>query len=226
MRQFTLSLAALAVLALPVRAGDIVAEENPVPPGSFAVLRYKLEKGDAVQWDVTPEPVKLKEYSDGEYSYLHFNGAPGKYTATAFVVNFDTQKFSKKREVVTVGPAVPPPPPPPPPIPDPLRQSVRDALALDKAKPDDVLLLAALYREAAKLSVSAEVPSSRELLRRVREAGASLLPDVLVSVRRVVASELANALGKSNDEPLTEAERKRSAELFAKLAGILEELAK
>jgi hypothetical protein len=224
MRQFALSLAALAVLALPVRAA---------PPDVPATL--KTEPGQMVRLVVKGEKVgTLKNFSDSDAFFDELTPRDGErrfvFQATkpgVYVVGFWTAGESEGVAcTITVGPSVPPPPPPPPPIPDPLRQSVRDALAVDKAKPDDVLLLAALYREAAKLSVSAEVPSSRELLRRVREAGASLLPDVLVSVRRVVASELANALGKSNDEPLTEAERKRSAELFAKLAGILEELAK
>jgi hypothetical protein len=107
----------LVALAPSVRAGEPVAEENPVPGTSFAVVRYKLEKGDAVQWDVSPEPTKVKEYTDGDIAYLHFNGPEGKYRVNAFVINFDTKKFERKKLDVVIGKAPQPPPVPPGPVP-------------------------------------------------------------------------------------------------------------
>ncbi len=112
-----LSLAA-CVVALP--AADITVEENPVPANSFAVVSLKLEKGDSVLWDVSPEPTKVKEYTDGDTAYAHFNGPSGtKYTASAFVVNFETKKTTRKKIVVTMGQAPQPPPVPPDPQPKP-----------------------------------------------------------------------------------------------------------
>lgn len=109
----------VAVVAFPslAPAAGIVADENPVAAGSFAALSYALDKGDAVQWDVAPEPVKMKEYTDDGAAYLHFNGPPGKYSVTALVVNFDTRKFVKKKLTVTIGKAPQPPPGPVPPTP-------------------------------------------------------------------------------------------------------------
>jgi hypothetical protein len=120
-----------------------------------------------------------------------------------------------------IAPGPPPPAPPPKPV-DELKKKLRAAFEADGSDRDAGLQLAALYREAAKLSQSPDVPSTAELLRRVREAAASLVPGALPAVRKVVAEELRLALGKSSDEALSAEERKAAAELFAKLAELLE----
>jgi hypothetical protein len=113
-------------------------------------------------------------------------------------------------------------PPGPRPV-DALAKKLRDAFAADKGKKDDALSLAALYRQAATLARDPGVPSSGELLRRVREASATLVgPDALPGLRTVVAGELAAALGRPSDLALTDAQRQACADLFAKLAAILE----
>jgi hypothetical protein len=117
---------------------------------------------------------------------------------------------------------VTPPPPGPKPV-DALVLKLREAFETDKGTRDEVLQLAALYREAAKLSASKDVPSSRELLRRVRDAGTALVgPDSLTGTRTVAAGELAAVLGAPSDAAMTDAQRVAVAALFARLATILE----
>lgn len=104
----------------PLSGADIEVEETPVPANSFAVAKYKLEKGDEVIWEVTPKPSKVKEYKDGEYSYVVFSGPTDKYTILAFIVNFDKKKFERKRyENLGVLGCVTPPKPKDPPTTDP-----------------------------------------------------------------------------------------------------------
>lgn len=100
-----------------VHAGDLLVEENPTPANSFVVVKYKLDKGDSVLFDVYPEPVKMREHTDTEYAYLFFNGTQQKYQVNASIVNFDTKKFTKKRETVVIGGTGPLPPIPVPPLP-------------------------------------------------------------------------------------------------------------
>lgn len=120
-----------------------------------------------------------------------------------------------------VGPAPLPPAPPPKPV-DVLKEKLKAAFDADRGKADDAHQLAELYRQAGKLAADPAVPSTAELLRRVREAGVSLVgSDVLKAVRQVVAEELRAALGKSTDEPITGDERKKAAELFGRLADVL-----
>ena len=84
-------------------------------------------------------------------------------------------------------------------------------------------LAAAAYRAAAKLAEDSSVPTSGELLRRVRDAAGTLIgPDALKEVRRVVGGELATLL--PTDAALTDAQRTTTAALFRKLAATLEEL--
>lgn len=118
----------------------------------------------------------------------------------------------------------PEPAPGPKPV-DPLAAKIKTAIATDKGTREEVLQLAALYHEAAKLAISKDVPSSRELLRRVREASAALVgADVLTSLRTLVAAEVGSILGNPGDAMLTDTQRKATAELFTRLAAILEGL--
>jgi hypothetical protein len=134
----------------------------------------------------------------------------------------DLQGKLAKDGIIEPGPV--PPAPPPKPV-DALKQKLRAAFDSDKGSKDDALQLAELYKLASKLAKDAEVPSTADLLRRVREASATLVGnEVLKGVRKEVAAALAAALGKSSDEPITQAERDAAADLFLKLATILGEL--
>lgn len=103
MRRAVLTALLLVPLAT-LHSADVVLEEDPVSVNSFAVASYQLGKGEAVAWEVSPEPVKSKEYVDGSTAYLHFNGPPGtKYKVTAFIIDFESRKFTKKHKFVTIG---------------------------------------------------------------------------------------------------------------------------
>lgn len=109
---------------------DPIPAENPVPGSSFAEVKLALGKGDSVIWEVSPEPTKLTEHTDGTAAVLHFNGPPGSYTVTAFVVNFDAKKFTKKKLSVVIGQAPQPPPGPGPgPNPNPNPQPLPGKIA-------------------------------------------------------------------------------------------------
>ncbi len=118
----------------------------------------------------------------------------------------------------------PNPPKPPEPV-DPLRAKLRAAFDADPAQLDirrnSAKDLAELYRQASKLSADASVETSGDLLKRVRDASATLVgADALRECRRVVAQELGALL--PTDEPLTDGQRKAVAELFGRLAVVLE----
>ena len=128
-----------------------------------------------------------------------------------------------------VGPAPKPPDPKPPEPADPLRAKLKAAFDGDGAAPEvkreQAKDLAALYRQAATLAADVTVATSGELLKRVRDAGGSLIgPDALKDVRRAAGAELAAVL--PTDAPLSDSQREAAAKLFARLATTLEEIAK
>jgi hypothetical protein len=135
-------------------------------------------------------------------------------------------------DLLNVKPPKPPEPKPPEPV-DPLAKKLRAAFDGDPVQLDtrrgQAKDLAALYRQAAKLAQDTSVASSGELLAQVSKAAATMLSDPppparrnLADVRKVVALELGTVL--PTDDALTDAQRKAVAELFAKLAAILESL--
>ena len=110
-------LAVVAPAILP--AAEIKVAENPVPTNSFAECAVTLGAGEAVTWDVYPEPVKVVDRGDGS---LYFSGPAGRYkaTATVFAVVDGRVKISKSVVVLTVGGCTAPQPPPTPtPTPEP-----------------------------------------------------------------------------------------------------------
>lgn len=118
----SLFVASLFVLALAVGfvpAADIVVSEDPVAVGSFAELSVKLADGEAVTWDVYPDPTKVVERGDGT---LYFSGPGGKYktTATVYSIVNGKIKVAKTVKYVTLTGCEPPAPmPPAPPGPNP-----------------------------------------------------------------------------------------------------------
>jgi hypothetical protein len=118
---------------------------------------------------------------------------------------------------------------PPAPAPDTrLRDKLKNAFDADKASKADVMQLAAVYEEAARVAEDKTTPSTRELLLRVRSVADQLLGggDALFNLRVAVSEELLAVIGKSSDEPITDLQRKRAAELWRSTAAILKELAK
>lgn len=138
--------------------------------------------------------------------------------------------------VVVVGdmpnpkPPAPPAPPGPGPAPDSvLKKKLRAAYDADPAadKAERKKSLVALYALAADQVLAKDdageyaVPTSGELLRRMKEAGVTLSPTALVEVRKVVAGELAAVLGE--DGELTDEQRAAAAKLFRDIAQALTE---
>lgn len=116
-------------------------------------------------------------------------------------------------------------PGPLPPGPNPLRDRLRVAFdtdaKTDPAARDEARDLAALYKQAALLAESPDVPTSGELLRRVREAASVLIgPNAMPTLRKAVALELASVL--TDDAPLTADQRRDLAKLFRDIAAALE----
>lgn len=185
--------------------------EMKVPAGEIVVLQAKPSS----EWDADPAP------------YV-FEG--GKYAA------FLLQKGETRRVVVT-GPdkaktrlvlvAGEPGPKPPEPKLDPLKARLKAAYDADPAEPakkqGQAKDLAELYRQAAALALRDDVASSGELLRRVRDAAGTLVgADALKSVRTEVAAELKAVLPA--DAALADEQRKAVADLFRKLAAVLDSL--
>jgi hypothetical protein len=126
-------------------------------------------------------------------------------------------------------PPAPVPPKPPEPPADPLAAKLKTAFDSDTAdaavKRERAKDLAALYRQAAALASNVDVATSGDLLKRVRDAAGVLVgADSLKGVRQAVGAELARLL--PTDSPLSDEQRKAVGELFVRLAGILEDVAK
>lgn len=129
-----------------------------------------------------------------------------------------------------IAPGPPPPAPEPKPV-DVLKQKIAAAFERDGKPVAAAHQLAALYRLAAGLAAKPEILSTAMLKARVSEAAAELMkefpPDEkgalpLKAVRQAVSEEWLSAVGKVDDEPITDAERAAAAKLFGRLADILE----
>lgn len=134
------------------------------------------------------------------------------------------KELQDKLDKLNLPPAPKPPDPKPEPV-DPLKAKLRAAFDADPAQLDvrrnSAKDLAELYRQAAKLATDATVETSGDLLKRVKDASAALVgADALRECRKVVAQELGAVL--PTDEPLTDAQRKAVADLFGRLAVILD----
>lgn len=217
--------ALLLVLApLTARADDAPALKLPTEvtakPSTITELKAETN-GKVVRWVPLTPGLSLRPVDDGRT--LLFAGPPGRYELLAYTALADVPSDPARVMIVIEGVE----PGPPPKTPDELRERIASALAKDKAAKADITQLAAVYREAARVAADPAVTSSAELMGRVRKVSASLLgPDTLPTVRGAAAEELLAALGMTSDEPLTDRQRKRAGELFARLADVLEALNK
>ncbi len=100
-------------------AGEPSVKQNPVKPGGFAVVTYKLEDGESVIWEVTPEPTEEEVVKGSDFSKLYFSGTAKSYKVSAWIVNFKTKEQSRKRVTVGFDQNPKPPPTPKPPAPPP-----------------------------------------------------------------------------------------------------------
>jgi hypothetical protein len=228
MRLFTLFLAAFLVTACHAAPPEVV----PVPPpeankwneihataGRLLVLSAQTMS----KWLlVDDDGADLRDF-DGGKSCAFVAPAAGRFRIIVIA-----QDGSSSRVVVVVGDA-PAPPNPRPPVPpaDPLKTKLKAAYDADPApataKAESAKDLAALYRQAALLVAKPDVATAGDLLARVKTAASSLVGvDALKGVRAAVAGELSGLFPA--DGPLTDAQRQKAAELFSKLAGILDGL--
>jgi hypothetical protein len=200
--------------------------EVKAQPSTISELRADTN-GKTVVWVVLTPGLSVRPVDGGRT--LLFTGPAGRYECIAYTALGDVPS-DPARCVIVIGDVPPNPgpnPKPPDPPPDVLRTKLKAAFTADGATPEakreQVKDLAALYRAAAKLAEDSSVPTSGELLRRVRDAAGTLIgPDALKEVRRVVGGELATLL--PTDAALSDAQRTTTAALFRKFAAILEEL--
>lgn len=224
-----LLLATTAVAQPPVGAVDVSVLPRPAPdkPVQLTAPRGQIVtltagKAKAVQWRLFDTAGADLVASPSGVAYFTAT-ADGTYRVVAAADN------ELVLIVVTVGTAPgpdPKPPAPKPPAPKPggpLYDRLKAAFDADQTpqKQGRAHDLAALYRQAAALVESPDVATSGDLLRRVREAAATLIgPDALPAVRKAAAAELALVLGE--DAPLTADQRAAAAKLFRELAAVLE----
>lgn len=159
---------------------------------------------------------------------------PGSFTVLAIAAKGD-KATPASRTVIVAGepdpipvppvpvPPVPTPPVPVPPVPvpvDPFATAIRVAFVADiePGKADKAATLAEVYRQAARLAVSADITTAAGLVEKVRGASTALglTPTDLATVRVLVAAELklaADAAGAFDD-----AARKKLADVYRRAA--------
>lgn len=216
-----LALALAATLCAQPPEVVIVPPGPPVPAVKWVPVSGEarvssdvlLSAGVKSEWALIDAGPTLRVSADGTTATIR-SETPG--TFRLLVIADGKAQF---RAVTIGGPG------PLPPGPNPLRDRLRaafdkDALT-DPTARDEAKDLAALYRQAALLAESPDVPTSGELLRRVREAASVLIgKDALPTLRKAVALELATVL--TDDAPLTADQRRDLAKLFRDIAAVLE----
>lgn len=250
MRHVALALS-LTLFAAAWRLGDAHAQPPSPPPGVVVVPRVPPPKWSEVRVPAKQLVTLSSGLDKGKARWLLLdaqNNAELNPEPTAgLTATFRVESPGRHRllvlpeggepiltEVVAgdapPGPKPPDPPGPMPPNPNPdspLAKKVREAFAAEAgdaaAKKAAAGKLAALYAIAAEQAGNPEVPTSGELLRRVKEASGLLVkPDELVKVRTLVAEELATLFPE--DAPLTPEQRAKAKALFGELAGVMEGL--
>lgn len=145
LRHAVLSPVLLVLLAsfAGVQAQDSIVVENPSDATGFVTVKFKLTKGDDVQWEISPKPTRRLVYTEGDYSVLVLNGPEGtKYTVTADWINWDAKKRGRPSHEFQIGKLPKPPPdtdpvPPPKPKPDPDTEPVTSFRAFVIYKKND-----------------------------------------------------------------------------------------
>jgi hypothetical protein len=184
--------------------------------------------GAALIWDLDREDVADVEEIGGR---LLFAGPPGVYKIKLRAIRVKDGKTSAEtaRATVTIGTAPPAPPGPNPPIPPgPETQLVKDLRAAYQAdvsplKAQHLANLAAVYREVATKTNSADLKTAGDLLTVLRTAVASLVPpDGLLAVRKRIGVEVSASLPTDPAVALDSATRAKAADVFTRVASALE----
>jgi hypothetical protein len=214
----------LATLAAPALAGapPEVVVVPPAPSAEWKTLAVpagvlvELKAQPASTWDVVTDGLQIRVL-DGGSGAVVVVPAGEKFRVK---VTGPDKSVSQYELVGGTGPKPPPPS-------DPLKARLAAAFAADPApaseKHGHAKDLAELYRQAAKLSASADVATAGDLLARVKAAAVTLVgADALKGVRSEAGKELG--LLFPADGPLSPEQRTRAAELFGRLATILDQL--
>lgn len=217
--RFALLLTCCLSLTAPAAPPEVV----PVPaPKVNEWTELKVSAGEVVV--LSAQPASEWDVLDGSPPHTFESGKYAVFLLQAgdrlkVVV---TGPDKSKTRLTLVGGASPPPKPPTPN--DPLQAKLKAAYDADAGadKSESVKLLVELYKQLAdRVCPDASIATVGELLGRCRDASGVLLkPEQLVGVRRVVAGELG--LLFPADGPLSDEQRKRSSELFKRLAATLE----
>ena len=208
---------------LPVAADDAtitLPKEVRVAPATIGEVKAQTT-GKQVKW-VTPAGLSCRPIDGGRT--LLVSGPVGRYDCWAYTAVGDVPS-DPARTTVVIGEAPGPTPPA-----DPLTAKIKAAFDAETAdastRRKQSQDLAELYRQiGAKVCPDPAIVSPTDLLDRARKAAATMIgTDALPGVRRAVASELAVILPTA-DGTLTADQRTALAELFKKLAAILDGLA-
>lgn len=214
------------VYAAPVAAEPVLTLPATVQarPGRFVVIEAGGD-GKLIRWvSLSPEADVLPYL---ERQALFVAAAPGEYRVLAYTAVGDTPSPPAFCVVRVAAPAPPVPPTPPVPPDTSLVSDLKAALEADTGedKVSQVRLLIVLYRDAVRFSATPEILNTADLAARLKAAANALLPaSALPGVRKRLSAETVRVLGDAST-PLTPEVRARAADLFARLARALEEVA-
>lgn len=169
-------------------------------------------------------------FIDDPKTAVVYSKKPGVYTLTFFGANkMGLAKPVDIKIVIGEPPPEPPKPVPPTPIPpmpdDPL---AKDLVPLFAALPADekILLpkLSALYRVGATKAKDPTVLTALQLVKSMQDGSGVLTKDKLVSIRIRLQAEISKIMPDASNDPLTADQRDKLANLFTRIATILETL--
>jgi hypothetical protein len=179
--------------------------------------------------DLLPE-----EYQAKLKGWVLYASAPGSFRVASYVGGPGNSCSEIAVCTVTVGDAPPAPPGPTPPGPtpptpgDPLAATLAAAYRADGSPAASAKTLASLYRVAATSTVNdPALATAGDLLNTMSKAAAALVPlPALKSTREAIAAELKTKLPAAPSAPLDAPTRKLCADQFARVATLLESIAK
>lgn len=188
------------------------------------VIRIRADTNvQKVRWRSLDHGLTLLDRDDlrDQREMRAFACAAGRYRVVAWCAAGDDATELVETVVVVEGT----PPPPAPPGPDTLAAALKTAYdaEAEPRKAEQVVLLAAVWREAVKYANTPQDQTLDALLTRIKTASASLVPPAaLTGVRRRIAEELAAQLPATIDTPLDQPTRAKAAALFERIAKALE----
>jgi len=225
-----LALMIALVPVAPVFADPMIQlpERIEAKPGRLLVLEA-VTTGKMLRWVSLSDGADVVPYL--EHKALFVAPTEGEYRVLVYTALGDVPS-PPAICVVVVGKPRPPGPPKPVPTPpqpsdDPLIRTLRPLYDADRnpAKAEQIIALIALYREAVRFAEIAELRTTAELAARLKTAAGVLLPpDALPTLRRAIGDEIGKGLGTDAEKPLTPEVRRQAAELFGRIATVLEEI--